>query len=276
MCSQLTTSYGIAPCAQQDKLVASVAKRSIHNRLCGFTLIELLVVISIIALLIGILLPALGAARSAARAANCVSNLRQCAIAWVTYESDYGTAMWAGDYADAPASYTYWWGKSNGAGDMLPEGGFITPYVPEGTVEGCPEWDEGIAVWWGYASYGYNWLNMPGRWAAGADVPPLRLDDIRKPTETMIFADSIRYNVGTGAITSSGWITPTGVAYNDYFHGRHLNGRGSVAFADGHAGSREPAYLDNGATTAAVQEANRMGFVDDDSDNSTAELYDLE
>ncbi len=47
----------------------------------GFTLIELLVVISIIALLIAILLPALGAARGAARSLQCLSMIRQIAVA---------------------------------------------------------------------------------------------------------------------------------------------------------------------------------------------------
>ncbi|QQE13224.1 DUF1559 domain-containing protein [Planctomycetota bacterium] len=73
----------------------------------GFTLIELLVVISIIALLIGILLPALGSARSAARKIQCASNMRQVAIAMVTY-----TAENNGFY---PASYVYGSDKETGS-----------------------------------------------------------------------------------------------------------------------------------------------------------------
>jgi len=54
----------------------------------AFTLVELLIVISIIALLIGLLLPALSSARESARQTDCASNLRQLAIASVTFSND--------------------------------------------------------------------------------------------------------------------------------------------------------------------------------------------
>lgn len=53
----------------------------------GFTLVELLVVIAIIGILVALLLPAIQAAREAARRATCQNNLKNLALAMLTYEN---------------------------------------------------------------------------------------------------------------------------------------------------------------------------------------------
>src|SRR5262245_15873477 len=59
----------------------------------AFTLVELLVVIAIIAILIALLLPSLNKAREAARRAACLSNQRQCLLAFTSYAQMFKGAL---------------------------------------------------------------------------------------------------------------------------------------------------------------------------------------
>jgi prepilin-type N-terminal cleavage/methylation domain-containing protein/prepilin-type processing-associated H-X9-DG protein len=65
-------------------------RRESGVRRAAFTLVELLVVIAIIAILVLLLLPAVNAAREAARNTQCKNNIRQLALAMVSYEAAHG------------------------------------------------------------------------------------------------------------------------------------------------------------------------------------------
>lgn len=82
-------------------------------RRAGFTLIELLVVVAVIAVLIGILLPALGKARKSAQTLQCLSQMRNLALAQQGYMAsndgwlvDYGLGH-GGATLDATLSWVH-------------------------------------------------------------------------------------------------------------------------------------------------------------------------
>src|SRR5438034_10688142 len=91
-----------------------------EKRRPGFTLIELLVVIAIITILAGILFPVFAQARDAARRANCLSNLRQIALAHQIYVQDNDDALPAW-YIEVGNGYKLW-----------PE--FLSPYYRDGRI----------------------------------------------------------------------------------------------------------------------------------------------
>jgi prepilin-type N-terminal cleavage/methylation domain-containing protein len=59
----------------------------------GFTLIELLVVVAIIAILASLLLPALSLAKANAKDTQCLSNLKQLAVAHTMYLGDFNNSF---------------------------------------------------------------------------------------------------------------------------------------------------------------------------------------
>ena len=91
----------------------------------GFTLIELLVVIAVIAILAALLLPALSKAKDNAKCVNCVSNMKQIAMAERNYIDDHQGFL------------TPLWVEQGAAGWQIP------PYDASTYIVQCP----GV-IWW--------------------------------------------------------------------------------------------------------------------------------
>lgn len=70
-------------------MITAIVPRSARNQ-GGFTLIELLTVIAIIGILAAILIPVVAQVRESGRRAQCGSNIRQIALAVLSYESEMG------------------------------------------------------------------------------------------------------------------------------------------------------------------------------------------
>lgn len=106
----------------------------------GFTLIELLVVIAIIAILAAILFPMFARAREKARQTSCASNMRQLAVAALTYASDYDEYL-PGVWPGLPSAVRMGqvvgdWGCSGGPG--VSWGYLVQPYTKNIDIFLCP------------------------------------------------------------------------------------------------------------------------------------------
>ena len=111
----------------------------------AFTLIELLVVIAIIGILAAMLLPVLVRAKQSAQRADCVSNLRELALATELYLGDNAGIAF---FKNAPETATgqQWWFGWLGAGaegqrpfDLT--SGVLYPYLHGTDTRLCPSFD---------------------------------------------------------------------------------------------------------------------------------------
>jgi len=213
----------------------------------GFTLIEMLVVVAIISLLAGMLFPVFSAARETARKANCLSNVRQLAMAMLMYADDNdGVFVPAWD----AANLTRWHGaRSSTTEPFDPTRGPIWGYLRSREIKVCKSFfpaTGAVAFELGTGGYGYNAQYVGGSpqpWPASLE--PASMSDIAHADETVMLAEtaSLDWDMmssgGTATLIEYSFVeAPFYEAYGNSpadptTHFRH-NGKAAVAFCDGH------------------------------------------
>jgi prepilin-type N-terminal cleavage/methylation domain-containing protein/prepilin-type processing-associated H-X9-DG protein len=208
----------------------------------GFTLIELLVVIAIIAILAAILFPVFAKAREKARQASCASNLKQIAIAMISYSQDYDE-LFPRNCVYNGTIYDTWWQVG------------VQPYVKNTQIVICPSSKRTM----GYSQYiglGYTSASTTGTSQAS----------IKMPSQTIMCGDSYdrcmlpsswRRPAGNpigsayGGVTAAcGWRTPC-APHND---------GANFAFIDGHVKWRKADLAVYLPGTAAAPETPTPDF----------------
>ena len=225
----------------------------------AFTLLELLVVVAIIAALTGMLLPTLTRAREIARGAVCKSSLRSLALAAQMYaqeEESYPPAWVIGSPVSIAWCGAYY--KEGGLPCMDAARGPLWPYLGGKEMLLCPSFSPSTVKYVGsgqISGYGINCQYVAGdpvvdtgdgAFGMTSYARPARLEQIKRPTETILFADAARSK--NGALNEEIYVYPLykhGSTKTNYatFHFRHLAQAGA-GYCDGHADDIRPHRLD--------------------------------
>lgn len=233
----------------------------------GFTLIELLVVISIIALLVGILLPTLGKARQTAWTTQCASNIRQLALANVTYATSHRDRYVPGQ-ANALANLDRWHGHRDATDQAFdPTRGPLWPFVAARQIKVCPVFLEFDAQGFekGCGGYGYNneYVGRDQRDQWDATLGNLA-GRFHNPPRTVMFADAaLTQPDGGGArLIEYSFVEPPQFTWGPAdasTHFRHL-GKTNVAWLDGHLDGQPLAFTRENVYAVSQAENQRMNI----------------
>ena len=234
----------------------------------AFTLIELLVVIAIIAILAALLLPALVKAKEKAKAINCISNIKQCALAAKMYADDssdslmfYGLERGLPQDIYPPFDAATYICNKDGIRIWWPDVLRLLKYAPATKVFDCPSLRLSATADSTYVGsvsqplgLGMNYgpqdndgtigkLNV-----TGSIHRPVKESTVRHPSDTVIFADA-----GMNALAN-----PTAANADQWYEASQTVGGGSSLLRCGGPGL--PA-MDATAIPRHSKRVN-LGFVD--------------
>ena len=259
------------------------------NGVGGFTLMEVLVVVAITAVLMGILMPALMVARAQARQTVCRGNLRQLLMANIAYsmEHDGQFVPAARDMWDDAGLWRWHGYRPTRDAAFVSSQGPLAGYLGDGQVKRCAENVEFAAAdrWAGSfekgcGGYGYNMVYIGSRmwqkplpaagWWRRMYECTTRTDEVRKPAETLMFADSaisrqagvvIEYSFAEPPFAVFEGAVMTGFYMSPSIHFRH-RGRANIGWVDGHTDSREPAPMPGDNVYGVDSAAAGLGWFD--------------
>jgi len=249
----------------------------------AFTLVELLVSLGVLGFLVGLILPGLTKARRQAAGTYCQSGLRQIALVNEMYAREQ-----RGHFVPGAADFLrnrHRWHGTRASLQAPFEGGDgpLRDYLgPGGDIRRCPalEVDKpGFEA--GCGGYGYNnayvgvvgLTDRQGRFLVLSDRAGTVADRIRRPAETLMFADAAFVN---GELIEYSFAEPR---FHPRFQGRadpsihfrHLR-RANVAWCDGHVSAESPTFYWKSGFYEGDPADFEVGWFGEGDDNSDFDL----